>query len=419
MADNKFTNTNWVSMEILRLLLNKLVVAEYFSRDWQGDFDKEFAPGSTISAKLPWRPIVKDGMGYEAQNIERVSTTISLDQWTQVPFEWDDYERAVKLERSEDQLRENYWDPCAAAMAQEMDSRAAKFAYQNASNTIGVLGTDPTLVGLFYSARQQLTEESCPPGKRAAIISSSAMQAMGAATGAGSIVSMFQPADEITKMFKEGSVGRMAGFDVFESNSLWSHTAGTWGGAVTVNGANQSGTQIKITATAADTFKKGDKISIALVNRVNPQTRRISGKAALRRFTITADLTAVGGGDAADVLNILPAIYGPGSQYQNVDALPATGAALTLWPDTTSPNGKVGTVGLALSRFAFALVAAKLYVPKAVESAGQAQDPDTKIAIRKVSAWDPVRSMQINRMDSLFGFGNLYQSNGACAIAMG
>ena len=66
--------------------------------------------------------------------------------------------------------------------------------------------------------------------------------------------------------------------------------------------------------------------------------------------------------------------------------------------------------------FAFALVGAKLYVPKAVEQAGQAQDPETGIAIRKVVAWDPVRSMQINRMDSLIGFGNLFQDNGAVAV---
>jgi hypothetical protein len=55
-------------------------------------------------------------------------------------------------------------------------------------------------------------------------------------------------------------------------------------------------------------------------------------------------------------------------------------------------------------------------VPKAVEQSGQAQDPDTGIAVRKVKAWDPVRSMDINRMDSLLGFGNLYQDNGACCI---
>jgi hypothetical protein len=51
-----------------------------------------------------------------------------------------------------------------------------------------------------------------------------------------------------------------------------------------------------------------------------------------------------------------------------------------------------------------------------VEQSGQAQDPDTGIAVRKVKAWDPVRSMDINRMDSLLGFGNLYQDNGACCI---
>jgi hypothetical protein len=122
------------------------------------------------------------------------------------------------------------------------------------------------------------------------------------------------------------------------------------------------------------------------------------------------------GGAGADTLSILPAIYGPTSQYQNVNALPADGAALTLWPGTTSPNGKVGTVGLGLSNFAFALVAAKLYVPTAVEQAGAAQDPQTGISIRKVKVWDGWRSAQINRMDSLMGLGDLYQSNGAVAV---
>jgi hypothetical protein len=130
-------------------------------------------------------------------------------------------------------------------------------------------------------------------------------------------------------------------------------------------------------------------------------------------FVVTQAYTATG---TNDFVQVLPAIYGPGSQYQNVDALPADTAAMTLWPGTTTPNGKTGTVGLGLSRFAFALVGAKLYMPKSVEDAGQAQDPDSGISIRKVKAWDAVRSMQINRMDSLCGFGNLYQDNGAVCV---
>ena len=411
MPSNVFLNTSWVSLEILRLLLNKLVVSEYFDRSFEKEFNREFAPGSTVTIKFPQRFQVTDGMGYVPQGINRISTTVTMDQWVQVGFEWDDYENAVKLERSESELRENYFDPAAAAIAQSIDSRCAQFAYQNSSTIVGQLGTDPTTVQTYYQARQRLQEKACPPGKRAMCISSAMMTSLGS-----NITNVFHPADEITAQWKEGAIGRLAMFDFYESNSLYTHTAGTWAAAVTVNGANQSGTGLAITATAGDTFNVGDKFSIAGVNFVNPMTYRYPGKPALETFTVTQSLTAVGGGSAADVLQILPAIYPPGSQYQNVDALPANGAALTLFPGTTTPNGVKGTVGLALSRFAFALVGAKLYVPVAAEKAGAAQDPDTGISVRKVKAWDPVRSMQVNRMDSLFGRGALYQDN--CAVAV-
>lgn len=396
-------------MEILRLLLNKLVVADYFDRSWEKDFEKEFAPGSQITIKFPQRFTVTDGMGYAPQAIARLSTPVTLEQWLQIAFEWDDYEAAVKLERSEDELRDNYFEPAAAAMAQEIDSRAAAWAWQNANNVFGALGTDPTSVTTYYQARQRLQELACPPGKRAMLVSSSMMQTLGS-----NITSIFHPDDEITRMWKEGSIGKLAGFSFFESNSIYTATAGTWAGANSVHGANQSGTAIIVTATAGDTFMQGDKITFAGVYQVNPMTRRYPGKKALKQFVITQNLVAVGGG--ADTINILPAIYGPGSQYQNVDSLPVDTAAMTLWPGTAAPNGATGTVGLALSRYAFAIVGAKLYVPKAVEAASAAQDPDSGISIRKVKAWDPVRSVQVNRMDSLLGFGNLYQDNGAVCV---
>jgi len=407
---NQFLNTQWVSLKVLRLLLNKLIVAEYFNRSWEKDFQKEFAPGSQITVKFPQRFKVNDGMGYAPQGINRLQTQVNLDQWMQVAFEWDDYENAVRLERSEEELEEQYFEPAAAALAQECDSRCAKWAYQNASMVVGALGTDPTSVSTYYTARQRLEENAAGVlGKRCMLISSSMMTTLGS-----NITTIFHPADEITKAWKEGVIGELGAAMFYESQSLWSHTAGTWAAAVTVNGASQSGTSLTITATAGDTFNVGDEFSILNVNLVNPMTYRIPGKANNKTFTITQALTAVGGG--VDVINFLPPIYGPGSQYQNVDALPATGAALTLWPGTTSPNGKVGTIGLSLTRQAFSIVGAKLYVPKAVEEAGTAQDPDTGLSVRKVKAWDPVRSVQVNRMDSLFGLGNLYQDNGAVKV---
>jgi hypothetical protein len=411
MATNQFINTSWVSMEILRLLLNKLVAAEYFSRDWEKDFTKEFAQGSSIKVKFPWRPRTIDGMGYIPQGIERIYTTVNLDQWIQIPFEWDDYERAVKLERSESELRENYWDPCAAAMAQDIDSRCALWAYQHCSNVVGIVGTNATSVATAYAARQILNQMSCPPGKKSMLVTSSQMNSLGS-----NITNMFQPADELSKMFKEGAIGKLGGFDFFESNSLYSHTTGVWASSITVTGSGQSGNSLIITGTNGDTMKKGDKFSILNTNAVNPMTRRLAGPAAEKQFTIMDDYTLTGG---SDTISILPAIYGPASQYQNVDALPVSGATLTSWPGSSmSTSAKTGTIGLGLSRFAFMLVGAKLYVPKAVERAGQAQDPETGIAVRKVEAWDPVRSVQVNRMDSLLGFGDGYVDSGAVCWAM-
>lgn len=395
-------------MEVLRLLLNFLTVAEYFNTDYEKDFKKETPVGTSIQVKFPQQFTIRDGLGYSPQGINRIATTVSLDNIFGVDFEWDDYEDAVKAERTEAEIREQYLEPAAAQLAQEIDSRAASWAKNNSNNIQGVLGTDPTTVQPYYDARRRLKELACPPGKRAQCISSSMMSKFGQ-----NITTFFQPPDELSAMFKEGALGRVAGADWYESNSLYSHTAGTWAGAVTVTGSGQSGSSLIITGTANDTLKAGDKFNVASVNQVNPRTRRIPGPATLKQFTVTQDYTLTGN---ADTISILPAIYGPGSQYQNVDALPATGAALTLWPGTASPNGKVGTVGLLLSRYAFALVGGQFYVPKAVEGASQKRDKQTGIPVRFVHFWDPVRSVQGRRFDTLLGYGNLYQDNGSCCV---
>jgi hypothetical protein len=203
-----------------------------------------------------------------------------------------------------------------------------------------------------------------------------------------------------------------AGWEWYRSVALYQHTCGTAPVHTTsVAGAGQNGASLIITGTIGDTIKKGDKFSILNVNFVNPVTRRAFGAA---NFTVTQDYTLTGGNDT---IAILPAIYGPGSQYQNVDALPADTAALTFWPGTTNPQSKVGTISLGLSKYAFALVGAKLYSPKAVEMCAQSTDPTSGLSNRFVKAWDPVRSMTVHRYDMLFGFGNLYQDNGAVAIA--
>src|SRR6185437_6712321 len=411
MASNTFLDTSWIAMEPLALLINDLVVASKFNTDYEKEFRKDFAVGSSITVKFPQQFLVVEAMGYAPQGVNRISTTVSLDTWLQVPFEWDDYEAAVKLERSKEELRKQYFYPAAQALAQKFDDKAALWGYQNASMTVGVLGTDPTAVNTYYSARRQLREAPSSPSEKVLCLSSSMVQSLGQ-----NITTVFNPQAEISRLFKEMRLGPLAGFRLEESNSLWAHTAGTWAGAVTVSGANQTGTSLVVTFTAGDSVNIGDKFSIANVNKVNRMTRRIVGPATAKVFTITTAIASAAGG-GGDTINFLPAIFGPGSQYQNVDALPANSAALTLWPGTTSPSGKVGTAALALGDEAFAMISGRLYQPKKVEDGYVQQDKQTGIALRFIKFFDPVRSMQGHRYDSLIGFGNLFQDNDAVVVA--
>lgn len=408
---NQFLDTNWVSMEILRFLENALEVASVFNTEWESEFGKNFPVGSSVQVKLPQRWLVTNGLGYQPQGIARLATTINLDQVFGIHFEWDSYERLVKMERSKEELEENYLHPAARQLAQEVDSRAALWATQNISNVVGTLGTDATVLNPFLQAERRLFEKACPQGLRHLCLSPSLLQSYVAAN-----VTQFNPAPEISRMFRRGVVGTAAGWEWYRSNSLYKQTVGTAPtGGVTITGAGQSGSTLTVTGTATQAINPGDKFSIANVNGVNPTTRR-AGTMGVQNFVYTGSVPFVLTG-GADQIPIAPAIYGPGSQYQNVDSLPANGAALTFWPGTTNPSGVSGTVSLGLSKFAFAISGGKLEVPKAVERAEQTEDPDTGMAVRFVRAWDQRESKMTNRFDMCIGFGNLYQDNGAVAIA--
>src|SRR6185437_11156629 len=326
-----FLDTNWVSMRILWFLQNALEVASMFSTKWESEFGKTFAVDSSVQIKLPQRWLVTDGLGYQPQGIARLSTTVNLDQIFGIHFEWDSYEKLVRMERSQEELEENYLFPAARQLAQEVDSRAAQFAYQNSSNVVGTLGTDSTTISFATAADRRLYEKSCPQGTRHMCLSPSLMESY-----VKTNVTQFNPAPEISRMFRKGVVGTAAGSEWYRCNSLYKHTAGTAPSHTTsVSGAGQSGSSLVITGTLGYTIKAGDKFSIASVNGVNPSTRR-AGSMGAQHFTVLQDITLTGGNDT---IQILPAIFGPGSQYQNVDSLPANSAALTFWPGTTTPSG--------------------------------------------------------------------------------
>jgi hypothetical protein len=410
---NNFATTNWVSMKILWFFKNSYEVAANFNSDWESEFTgKSFPIGSSQQIKYPQRWLVTDGLAYQEQGISRLVTTVNLDKIKGVHFGWDSYERLVKMERSEKELEESYLYPAGQALAQKIDSDAAAWAALYCANVVGQLGTDATTIDFALAAEQVLFAYSVPmDGDRYLCMTPQLMRSY-----VKNNVTQFNPQKSISDMYRKGVQGDAAGWKWVRSNSLYRMTAGTAAShSVTVVGAGQSGGSLLITGTANDVINPGDRFNVAAVNAVNQNTR-VSNGLGLKQFVYVGAVpfTLTGGNDT---IAINPAIFGPGSQYQNVDALPANAAALTFWPGTTNPSGLTGTISLGLSNRAFAKAFGKFENPEAVEKAERAEDPETGASVAFVRAWDQYNRKMTNRFDMCYGFGNLNSDTAAVAVA--
>ena len=409
---NTFATTNWVSMKILWFFKNSYEVAAQFNSEWESEFGKAFPIGSQAQIKFPQQWLVTQGLAYQEQGIARLVTTVNLDQIRGIHFAWDSYERLVKMERSEKELEESYLYPAGQQLAQQIDSDAANWARLYTPNVAGTLGTDSTTIDFALNAEQILFAYACPlEADRYLCLTPQLMRSY-----VKNNVTQFNPQKAISDMYRKGVIGDAAGWKWVRSNSLQKHTVGTFPThGVTVTGAGQSGSSLIVTGTSGDTIQPGDKFNIASVNAVNPVTRIANGL-GLKQFAFVgaAAFTFTGG---SDTISIYPAIFGPGSQYQNVDSLPANSAALTAWPGTTSPSGVSGTVSLGLSKYAFAKAFGKFENPEAVEKAEHSEDPETGANVAFVRAWDQFNRKMTNRFDMCYGFGNLRADYAACAVA--
>lgn len=407
---NTFNFSDWLTMEGLAILKNKLEISRYFNKTYSKEYEKQFAVGGTIRVPLPQRYSIRNGLTYAAQALDRPQTSITMQAPFGIDFEWDSAERALYMERGQEKIRKEYLEPAMTKLAQEIDSRCAQYAYLNTNNIVGVLGTDPTTLTPSAQARQRMYELAGIGSDMGLIIPPQVNTSLVPA-----FATYFQPADAIAKQYRKGTIGGAQGFTWHESMSLYEHTAGTWAGAVSVATAPTEGAStIALTCTTGDTFLAGDVIGIASVFAVNPQTGRITTRATTKQYVNMTDVT---GAASAATLTVSPAFNSTG-HYKNINALPAVGATVTLFPGTSSPSAKTGKQGLALSAGdgvgAFALVGCKLELPTAVEAKSQTQDPESGISVRFVRQWDNLNSRMTNRFDVMIGFGNLYPDS--CAV---
>ena len=201
---------------------------------------------------------------------------------------------------------------------------------------------------------------------------------------------LFHDSTQVAKQYREGMIGRTAGFSFYENTLMPSQTTGSDASAYVTNDATaQTGSTLTVD-TGTGTLKQGDIITIAGVNRVHPETKADTGQ--LMQFVVTADASA-----NATSISISPAIVASGAT-QNVTNGAANNKAVTKVGGASAVHG----VSLGFHKDAFAFATADLVMPKGVDFA--ARQVLDGISMRIVRQYDINNDNLPCRLDVLYGY---------------
>lgn len=382
---NTILTPTQVTREALRVLHQKLNFVGNIVRDYDDSFAKSGAKiGDSIKVRLPNQYTVRTGATLSAQDTNENSVTLQVATQKGVDLNFSSSELTLSL----DDFSARILEPAMAVLAANIEADALSMAL-DVYQAVNGIGSAITL-NRVLQGRKMLQDALAPAdNQRTALLNTQDnVDLIDALKG------LFQDSTAISKQYKEGIMGRTAGFDFYENTLLASQATGTAASATTytVNGANQTGSGV-VVATGATTFKKGDVVTFAGCNRVHPETKADTG--VLQQFVVTADYAG-----GAGTLQISPAIATSGGA-QNVTASPTNGGAVT----KVGGASAVYRPSLVFHREAFAFATADLIMPGGVDFA--AREVMDGISMRVVRAYDINNDKFPCRLDVLYGYKTL------------
>jgi hypothetical protein len=391
MANSTLTD-KIVTFESLELLLNDLQIPRNINTDYNDQFGQEGAKaGDTIQIRIPYRSLGRDGQAVNIEPLTDLSTPLSLN----MQFGADAQFGSAEMYTSLDNMRERYLRPQMEQIANKVDRSLHILMASTCNNVVGTPGTAATTLATYLAAKTKL-KQNLAIGKKFPLVLNSQQDSniVGALTG------LYNPQPQISGQYIEGEMRDAVGFGWMESENVVIATVGTYGGSPVVNGANQMGSNLITNgwSSGATSLNMGDVFTIAGVYMVNAQNRSSIG--VLQQFLVTAPVSDTSG---AITIPISPPIV-PSGQYQNVSAVPATGAALTMW----GTSGTNTTQALAFHRNAYTLCWGNLEMPGGIDQGWKAVDPKTKVALRFVRDYIIQSDQRISRFDVLMGAAPLY-----------
>ena len=379
---NTLLTPTMITREALRVLHQKLNFVGNINRQYDDRFAKSGAKiGDTLSIRKPAQYTVRTGTAISTQ--DHVETGVPLAVQTQKGV--DVSFTSAELTMSLDDFSNRVVEPAMSVLAANIESDALSM-YKEVYNQTNNVGSAATFAKLM-AGRKQLNDNLAPMDANRCVN----LNTQDNVDLVDALKGLFQDSDAIKKQYKEGMMGRTAGFDFYENTLMPSHTTGTDDGTgdYLVNGASQTGATLTVD-TGTGTLLQGDIITITGVNRVHPESKAYTG--VLQQFVVTAD-----SGASATSLAISPSITTSGAQ-QHVSASPADNAVVTKVGGASATHG----ISLGYHKDAFTFATADLVLPGGVDMA--AREVMDGISMRMVRQYDVSTDAFPVRFDVLYGY---------------
>jgi hypothetical protein len=382
MANNLLTPTA-VTRKALMILHQKLTFIDAIDRQYDSSFAKSGAKiGDSLKIRLPNEYVVRSGATLSTQDTAETSTTLQVATQKGVDLNFT----ATDLTLSMDDFASRILEPAMAVLAANIEADALTMR----KDVYNIVDNDAAAIMFknIMQARGTLNDNLAPPDNNRSIILSTGHEV----TLVDALKGLFNDQSNLSKQYREGMMGRTAGFDFMSSTQMTDHQTGTAAKntGYLVNGASQTGAALTVN-TGSSTFLKGDVITLAGVYRVHPETKVSTGM--LQQFVVTAD-----SGASTTSLSISPSIITSGAR-QNVSGSPASGAAIV---KVGAGSSELLSGSMAFHKNAFTFATADLVMPTGVDfSAREVYDG---ISMRIVRQYDINNDKFPTRLDVLYGF---------------
>lgn len=381
MATNVKLTADIILREAKRLFKNNCPLLAGFNKTYDDSYSAYGAKsGDTIRIKKPQLAQTRTTKQMQVKAYEERSVSLARSNWLGSDLKFSNAELALDLPTFSKEIL----SPHMHKMACDLESSIFGLINKQVTNQVGTAGTDPASVANLLLPKTRLDLLGSPGTNRSLILGPA-----GEAASVAALSGLFQSSEHIRDQYIKGKMGTALGYDFAMSQQVNRHTRGTADANYTVNGASQSGASL-IVADGTGTILQGDIFTIAGVNSVNRVTKQSTGQ--LQQFTVTADYAG-----GAGTLAITPSIELTGP-YQNVTALPADDAAITV----VGTSGTDYAIHLAHDQEAFAFGSADIELPKNAEFA--ARNTEDNISMSIVRDYDIQNNDTYCRIDLLWGF---------------